>query len=147
MGDGMGGGWNGRFWGAPFFGQSPGKRSIFPQKDAKSGRPKNGRSNHHPSHPPLDVLLLFALKVIVVSEVTLKTPPNALSNKHIDSLLRSFFQVTFLPREVIAKKQPQKMLRAQAAKAQEFRDCPPMPHKRTWQKVRVPLMGGQIRRG
>ena len=57
LGDGMGGGWNGRFWGAPIFGQNPGKHSIFPQKDAKSGCPKNGRSNHHPSHPPVDALL------------------------------------------------------------------------------------------
>ena len=60
VGDGMGGGWNGRFWGAPIFSQNPGKHCIFPQKDAKSGCPKNGRSNHHPSHPPLDVLLQFA---------------------------------------------------------------------------------------
>ena len=33
--------------------QNPGKYSIFPQKDAKSGRPKNSRSCHHPSHPHL----------------------------------------------------------------------------------------------
>ena len=54
MGDGMGGGWNGRFWGAPIFGQNPGKYCIFPQKDAKLGRPQNSRSYHHPSHPPLE---------------------------------------------------------------------------------------------
>ena len=59
MGDGMGGGWNGRFWGAPILRQNPGKHCIFPQKAAKSGCPKNGRSNHHPSHPPLDVLLIL----------------------------------------------------------------------------------------
>ena len=53
----MGGGRNGHFWGAPIFGQNPGKYIIFPQKDAKSGRPKNSRSYHHPSHPPVDALL------------------------------------------------------------------------------------------
>ena len=58
MGDGMGGGRNGRFRGAPMFGPNPGKQSIFPQKDAKSGRPKNSRSYHHPSHLPLDSLLV-----------------------------------------------------------------------------------------
>ena len=128
------GGWDGwwlerPFCGTPIFGQNPGKHSIFPQKDAKSGCPKirsfekgladrggwheeilhlpeiqasflypfsyallgegghisgelfglflavrlsptpsrqplfetsdkNGRSNHHPSHTPVDVLLL-----------------------------------------------------------------------------------------
>ena len=44
VGHGMCGGWNGRFWGAPIVGQNPGKHSIFPHKDAKSGRPKNGSS-------------------------------------------------------------------------------------------------------
>ena len=53
----MGGGRNGHFWGAPIFGQNPEKYSIFPQKDAKSGRPKKSRSYHHPSHPPVDALL------------------------------------------------------------------------------------------
>ena len=35
------------------------KPSIFPQKDAKSGRPQNSRSYHHPmaSHPPPVALL------------------------------------------------------------------------------------------
>ena len=58
MWDGMGGR-NGRFWGAAVFGsQNPEKDSFSPQKDAKSGRPKNSRSYHHPSHPPLDALLM-----------------------------------------------------------------------------------------
>ena len=50
----MGGGRNGRFCGAPIFGQNP---VIFAQKDAQLGRPNNGRPNHHPSHPPLDTRL------------------------------------------------------------------------------------------
>ena len=37
---GWDGWWNGRFWGAPIFGQNPAKQSMFSQKDAKSGRPK-----------------------------------------------------------------------------------------------------------
>ena len=57
LGDGMGGGRNGHFWGAPIFGQNPEKYSIFPLKYAKSGCPKNSRSYHHPSHPPFDALL------------------------------------------------------------------------------------------
>ena len=40
LGDGMGGGRNGHFWGAPIFGQNPEKYSVFPQKYAKSGAPK-----------------------------------------------------------------------------------------------------------
>ena len=55
----MGGGRNGHFWGAPIFGQNPEKYCILPQKDAKSGRPKNSRSYHHPSHPPVDALLFW----------------------------------------------------------------------------------------
>ena len=43
MGDGMdGGGSNGRFWGAPILAQNPGKCSVSPRKEAKSGRPTNG---------------------------------------------------------------------------------------------------------
>ena len=56
-GMGWGGGRNGHFWGAPVLGQNPGKYGISPRKDAKSGRPKNSRSYHHPSHPPVDALL------------------------------------------------------------------------------------------
>ena len=64
--EGVKGGWdwwgrNGRFWGAPIFGQNPGKYSISPQKDAKSGHPKNSPSYHNPSHPPLDALLIYPL--------------------------------------------------------------------------------------
>ena len=62
LGDGMGGGRNGHFWGAPIFGQNPGKYSIFQGFDAKSGRPKNNRSHQHPSHPPVDALLMVAGK-------------------------------------------------------------------------------------
>ena len=57
VGDGMGGGWNGRFWGTPILHLFVGKCCVFQGFGQKSGRPKNGRSNHHPSHPPLDVLL------------------------------------------------------------------------------------------
>ena len=58
MGDGMGGGWNGRFWGTPILHLFVEKCCVFQGFGQKSGRPKNGRSNHHPSHPPLDVLLI-----------------------------------------------------------------------------------------
>ena len=34
-------------------------RAGSQQKDAKSGRPKNSRSYLHPSHPPLDALLII----------------------------------------------------------------------------------------
>ena len=61
MGDGMGGGWNGRFWGAPIWHYFVDKCCVFQGFGQKSGRPKNGRSNHRPSHPPLDVLLFFLL--------------------------------------------------------------------------------------
>ena len=51
MGDGMGGGRNGLFWGAPILGQDPGKYSIFPQRDAKSrGAPKTAAPTTHPIH-------------------------------------------------------------------------------------------------
>ena len=60
VGYGMGGGRNSRSWGTPVFGQNPGKDSIFPQKDVKSGRPKNSSSYHQPSRPPLDALLQTA---------------------------------------------------------------------------------------
>ena len=56
LGDGMGGGWNGCFWGAPILHLSVEKCFIFQGFGQKSGRPKNGRSYHHPSHPPLDAL-------------------------------------------------------------------------------------------
>ena len=42
--------------GVPISGPNPRKHSIFPQKDATSGRPKKSRSYPHPSHPPLDAL-------------------------------------------------------------------------------------------
>ena len=56
MGDGMGGGRNGRFGGAPIFGPNPENPEVFffPVENARSGRPKNSRSYHHPSHPPSD---------------------------------------------------------------------------------------------
>ena len=63
----MGGGRNGRFWGAPIFGQNPEKYSILPPKDAKSGCPKNSRSYHHPSHPPVDALLTHLFLCILFS--------------------------------------------------------------------------------
>ena len=45
-------------FGAPrFFAKTLENTAFFHKKMQKSGRPKNGRSNHHPSHPPLDVLL------------------------------------------------------------------------------------------
>ena len=40
MGDGMGGGRNGRSWGAPIFGQNPGQHSFLPQKMQNQGAPK-----------------------------------------------------------------------------------------------------------
>ena len=40
LGDGMGGGRNGRFWGAPIFGQNPGKYGIFHKKMQNRGAPK-----------------------------------------------------------------------------------------------------------
>ena len=46
-------------FGAPRFLPKPWKIQHFPQKDAKSGRPKNSRSYPHPSHPPLDALLVL----------------------------------------------------------------------------------------
>ena len=70
----MGGCRNGHFWGAPIFGQDPGKYSIFPQKDAKSGRPKNSRSYHHPSHPPVDALLNLPRGTCLFHEYT-RVPP------------------------------------------------------------------------
>ena len=36
----VGGGRNGRFWGAPILAQNPGKYSIFPQKMQNRGAPK-----------------------------------------------------------------------------------------------------------
>ena len=57
VGDGMGGGKNGCFWGAPIFGPNPGKSPFSTtKKNAKSGCPKNSCYYHHPSHPPLDAL-------------------------------------------------------------------------------------------
>ena len=56
VGDGMGGGWDGRFWGAPILHLFVQKCFILQGFGQKSGRPKNGRSYHHPSHPPLDAL-------------------------------------------------------------------------------------------
>ena len=78
----MGGGRNGRFRGAPIFGQNPGKYIIFPQKDARSGRPKNGRSYHHPSHPLLDALFhgVFGL-LDASSNVTSSTSMSVLMAK------------------------------------------------------------------
>ena len=58
MGDGMGGGRNGCFWGAPILHLFMEKCFIFQGFGQKLGRPKNGRSYHHPSHPPLDALWL-----------------------------------------------------------------------------------------
>ena len=49
VGDGMGGGRNGCFWGVAE------KRCVF-QGCPKSGRPNSGRSYHHLSHLPLDAL-------------------------------------------------------------------------------------------
>ena len=52
LGDGMGGGRNGCFWGAPIL-HFWWKMLYFSGFGQKSGRPKNGRSHHHPSHPQL----------------------------------------------------------------------------------------------
>ena len=56
------GGWDGwwlerPFLGRPDFSPKPWKTLHFSTKRCKIGVPQNGRSNHHPSHPPLDVLL------------------------------------------------------------------------------------------
>ena len=56
--------------GAPTFGQNPEKYSIVPPKDAKSGRPQNSRSYHHPSHPPVDALLFKGNTIIKEKENT-----------------------------------------------------------------------------
>ena len=54
MGDGMGGGWNGCFWGAPILHLFV-ENAVFSRVLAKNrGAQKNGRSYPHPSHPPLD---------------------------------------------------------------------------------------------
>ena len=42
--------------GRPDFAPFCGKMLYFPGFWPKSGRPKNGRSYHHPSHPPLVAL-------------------------------------------------------------------------------------------
>ena len=56
MGDGMGVGT--AIFGAPRFCTFLWKNAVLSRVLVKNrGCPKNGRSNHHPSHPPLDVLL------------------------------------------------------------------------------------------
>ena len=49
MGDGMGSGRNGRFWGAPILAKTLENTAFF-------GAAKNSRSYHHSSHPLLDAL-------------------------------------------------------------------------------------------
>ena len=53
--DGMGGGGGGCFWGALIL-HFLWNMLYLPGFSPKPGRPKNGRSYHHPSHPPLDAL-------------------------------------------------------------------------------------------
>ena len=72
VGDGMGGGRNGRFGSAPIFGQNPLKESILHKKMQNWGAPKTAvpTTTHpiphltpHPSHPPLDALLPLCRKM------------------------------------------------------------------------------------
>ena len=52
VGDGMGGGRRGRFWGAPILAKTLENTAFFQNRGSGS--------YHHPSHPPLDALLPIA---------------------------------------------------------------------------------------